>query len=303
MSIQVYILSQNPDSPQVERLKDLFSASMFSLSIMVINEKDKLNPEESERKKIRHALKNCFDEYPESFSIIIKDSSVSIATPEIVEKIIRSTIERDGWDICYLCKWLDRCDLYTNTQRIEDTSLTIVSSQSPNGTQALLFSPHGRNILIGKAQMRDSTENGREFSFNEMSVSDALNKNILNGGLSATCIVPNLFDFDMTLASSMEDMKKALPCQINDNFFSPVPAVKAEEKKSESEDLHGEKKHDSKKEESHGKDRKDSHSPQDDYDHNHNNNNNNSLISQNAAIWLIIIFVLAILILVYIFNN
>jgi hypothetical protein len=206
---------------------------------------------------VRYCLLNSKQTNPGSEVIVIKDSSVSNASPEIVARIVQTNLEMNNYDVSYLCKWMDKCNLYTNKRpitmqnppqqnTINDTqelrspiggsmggiideirsnpdmdipnpvnqtlpanelSSVIVRTQSPNGIQAMIFSTRGRDIILGQLPMR----NGKKFNVN-MPLSDRMNQEIFNGNIVATCIVPNLFDFNLFKSKSVKDYDKLRPC-------------------------------------------------------------------------------------------
>lgn len=116
------------------------------------------------------------------------------------------------YELCYLCKWLDMCQLYTKAEATEELgakqSPSILRTRSPHGLQAVLFSPYGRDMVLGNVRM----SNGAYFTLNKP-LDKKLNEEIYAGNINALCTVPNLFDYDITLnAMTNQDYLKLNEC-------------------------------------------------------------------------------------------
>ena len=83
----------------------------------------------------------------------------------------------------------------------------VVKTQSPHGVQALLFTPGGRDVILGAKPMK----NGDFFKARE-SLSKSLNVHIVKGDLDAFCVVPNLIAYDISLALEDRDYLKVNEC-------------------------------------------------------------------------------------------
>jgi hypothetical protein len=101
----------------------------------------------------------------------------------------------------------------------------IVRTFSPNGMQALMFTPQGRDIAIGYEPMR----NGEYIERNKsVALSVKLNLNIGKRCINAICILPNLFEYNINLAKDLTDLLKLNDCrqpQCLSSNSTPIPFV------------------------------------------------------------------------------
>lgn len=199
-------------------LKNLFTNPLFKVEILNIPEPPSIQPTNNlsgkqitDNYRINKALtisKNNYDTYP---IIVIKDSSITYANKQtiisMIEKVINNNVE---FDIYYLCKWLDMCQKYTDLNLKQETfdGSKIVSTQAPYGIQSLMFTPHGRDIILGIKPMR----NGQMLAIDKP-LSIVLHDEIMNANIKAICTVPNLFNFDISLATHNNDYMKLDECK------------------------------------------------------------------------------------------
>jgi len=126
---------------------------------------------------------------------------------------------RKKWDVAYLANYLDRCDLLKRVKKCEKGLIQWLRTFSPNGTQALLWSPRGRDIVLGRKKMRD----GAYFNFSPLSAQ--LNFNIENKNLIALTTNPNFFFFDIAFAQVADDLLKLCECTQPIEEVKPVTLV------------------------------------------------------------------------------
>ena len=212
--VDVCILTADETAVHVTRLAELFSSPYFNVIFVTIipfaglsNTKDATIGQTINSQRIIDALNTVKGDKP---SIIIKDSSISSSSPDVVESTIRTIVELDKeWDVAYLTSWLDRCDLYANPKRVDNLSNSVVDTVSPNGTQALMFSVIGRRRVMGLADLRG----GGKFLPLDRSIDSALNLAVEKKNLFAVTTVPNLFEFDTLLVTSISDLAKLSNCR------------------------------------------------------------------------------------------
>lgn len=162
--------------------------------------------------------------------IIIKDSSITNLTPfgwksldtlgksntEVLDHLgseeaviggmkrrIKIALDRAHQaDLFFLCKWNDACDKYIDVEGASSVNhgSSLKWSTQPTATQAIMYSPEGRDFVRG-ALMKSTVP-----------LSDMLNSHIARGDLLATVFVPNIIDFDIDLATSNEDYAKLNEC-------------------------------------------------------------------------------------------
>jgi hypothetical protein len=217
--IVVYILTDDVKSERVDVVRKIFSDKLFTVARISINpnisEFDEKNENEHNREseienyRVMKSLEDARLNHRNNNVIIVKDTSITHSSPERVAEMIEYINSSSQFDVLYLCKWLDRCDLYTDKERIMSTGSMVVRTQSPNGIQCIMFTPKGRDILLGKEKMK----NGEYFKLHKgQDLGYSLNREILNANINAHCIVPNLIDFDPTLARANKEYNKSSSC-------------------------------------------------------------------------------------------
>ena len=220
MRIPVYILpTQTPNTST--HLYELFERNRL---FKVVNYNCKgstigISDVVTEANQMVDALENARYNYPHHYCILIKDTSVTNSTPNEIADIILTAIQlnrnnnkKDNWDLCYLCKWLDRCDLYKEVAKIDGIP-KIVKTFSPLGLQAVLYSPNGRDIVLGRRKMC----NGEYFTPISPPLGEQISQEIGLENISAVAIIPNLFDYNIMAAQIDLDVLKLAECRLPDN--------------------------------------------------------------------------------------
>jgi hypothetical protein len=209
-----------PRKEQTKNLINLFEDPIFMVKVFNIpapygigNSDDMSVSQALEAHRVGKVLKHCKKYYPYLNVLILKDNSVSAADKHVLAKTCRAICDEPDWDLCYLCKWLDRCDLYENVRYIRGETITIVQTKSPHGIQALMISPCGRDIMLGKKYMR----NDQMFPTLTKPLDSELNEQIEKDNLYAICTNPNLFMFDVNCSSSISDLAKMSICRRPEN--------------------------------------------------------------------------------------
>ncbi len=212
--VPVYVLSATQGSEQEKRVTGYLQDPLFKVFVVTAqnpaNDNRKFTPAQLDFYRIQKCLEDAAKNYPNSPVLILKDTSISTATPNVIANYVRDMIKisdgKPGWDIAYLASWGDNCQLQKD---IANTSsgYAIVQSFSPQGVQALLIKPSARDTILGKR----SLPNGTMFTLNE-NLSNTLNMLVKEGQLRPALAKPNLFDFDPELAKSEEDRLKAVRC-------------------------------------------------------------------------------------------
>ena len=215
LRIVVCILTTNCHGYKTKLLSDLFCDDLFIVKPFNIpvtknlpRTDDVTEEQAAERYRITKALKYCQKNYPNYPSIVIKDNSISASSSDVITKTCL-TINQLKYDVCYLCVWLDRCDLYKKEKKVKGTTITINETHSPHGLQALMFSPKGRKIVLGMKPMK----NDKPFPTPTKPLDTELNDQIENGNIKALCTTPNLFLFDVSTSDSITDLAKMSVCR------------------------------------------------------------------------------------------
>lgn len=217
MQVAVYIIPETSNPINIERVKLLFENSLFDVNVIErappanLESNDRLNRlEKMEIHQYFEVLSDSLEKYPNRSVICIKDTSITNSSAENIADIVIGAITSGDWDICYLCKWLDRCDMYTQRKRIHGKSTIIAKTYSPYGTQCIMFSPKGRELFLGLQTLNT----GRRFPPLKDSLEVALHQAIISNELNAICVIPNLFNYDITLNSADHiDWNKTSECQ------------------------------------------------------------------------------------------
>jgi hypothetical protein len=153
--------------------------------------------------------------------IIIKDSSISTALPHTLEDVegrkvsgIRNKIEialskATEVDLYFLCRWNDLCDKNENVNLgpSQDPGLELKKSIQPTATQAIMYTPRMRDEL---RQVLDGLV--RSHQTKKKSLGEILNNGVSSGKWRAVVFIPNLVDFDVNLATSVDDFDKLNEC-------------------------------------------------------------------------------------------
>lgn len=149
--IKIFIISDKVES-ELSGVISMFSGKSTSgrtsgnVSVIPVQDNDKYD---TDYFTIYNCLSGTFDS---DYVIMCKDTAVSTSPSsriyDVLETAIQSNTEEpnsiQGFDLFYLAKWADRCDLYTNTRDFQNTGIKIVNSASPNGVLCLMFSPEGK---------------------------------------------------------------------------------------------------------------------------------------------------------------
>jgi len=141
----------------------------------------------------------------ETYLLICKPEVTSSYDPDVIMEVIDDVIddEENKFDMFYLSKWMDRCDLFTN-YREKGPGIHIVDTISPQGFHCILFSPEGiRKILKHYDPKVNPIKNG---------FCRLLNMRIASGKtdetLRAITSDPNLIQYDISKNPSQVDKLK-----------------------------------------------------------------------------------------------
>ena len=223
--VVVYLLTSNVESARTSRAQSLFDSNLYDVNLVNVTPPNDLKNRDKnslENNRFQWALQDAATKYPNSYVIIAKDTSVSSGSANRIASIVSAAINANNkrkhpWDIFYLCNWEDRCDLYNEKQPITDMTTVLVDSLSPHGLQAVMFSPHGRDKVLGRKQLA----NGSTFpilqdnTYSAASLDEGLNNAVKNKHLTAISAVPNVVEYDVTAARGDDDYRKLNRCLTN----------------------------------------------------------------------------------------
>lgn len=203
----VYIIRDEHHEDHRSKVKSIFHSDHFIIEMPEIPLNEDLGSERREAYQVGWSLSDAKEKYKNYPVLILKDSSLCVADKFTVYDVIFSSLKSGKFHVFYLCKWNDKCHLYSRKQKVKGSNSHIVKTQSPYGIQALLFTPEGRDVIIGSKPMKNG-----EFFRARNSLSKSLNKNIAKGYIDAFCVVPNLIAYDIGLASDDKDFLKLNEC-------------------------------------------------------------------------------------------
>ncbi len=123
----VYLLTDCPKRHKVQKLIRYFnSSSFFILKVTNLPPKAEVNinrgmtqEQAIEICRFDQVLTEASDEHPNKYVIVIKDTSIATSSPQSLERTIKKAKEFGEWDVCYLTRWLDLCNLYKDPIEIE----------------------------------------------------------------------------------------------------------------------------------------------------------------------------------------
>lgn len=235
-NLYVYIITNDKYSDDVYKLKKIFRRcdnDNFNCHIYYISKNNyKYNKKRKNRTrneqfdeinsnieyKNKHkldyfyrCLNKSYDLDPNSYTLIIKDSSIyQLENTKLLKKIISDTIDIDDWDIAYLCRWMDiksKINYITNISHIE-----VYNISSPNGIQSLIISPKGRNRLLGIKPLR----NGHDY-FETTDLNESLRSAIEEENLKAIGYNKNIFIYNPSKFNIEKNKHKYIMYKKNKN--------------------------------------------------------------------------------------
>lgn len=221
-TVNVYIISLlKPDEPngisaQSKRLYELFASPIFQTTIVKLDQAPnniKLDypgfGADAKNELYRFILSLRDGAKTNNPVLYITDTSITDADAATIEAIVTSLLTNE-WDICYLSKWLDSCDLYTEKKQINQNGTVLVNAVNPHGIQAIMMRPDrfAVDVATGEVSLKDGTK----VQF-ENSLSQTLQKLITNKKILATTVSPNLFSVDPSTIQKKEDWVKLNECR------------------------------------------------------------------------------------------
>ncbi len=227
MQIPVYILTSDTSSEHVLRLRELFDSPVFEVYVadITIPNNNLATKNISQEKALElyrflYSLDHAAGKYPTSHVLVIKDTSKSDSSPEYIANTLSwiNTNNRSS-DIIYLAKWLDKCEKYQKRRRVPNTMTDLIQSTSPKGTQALFFSPNGRDVLLGKNAMRNS----QPFKVTDKPLGETLTQEIEKGNLVSEVASPSLFNYDVLQSKKQADLLKNNECEVGKSYQQTSP--------------------------------------------------------------------------------
>ena len=161
-----------------------------------------------------YAFKQALEQCSEStFTIFVKDTATTCAQAHSVVETIEEIIEKSSqkqhtFDICYLGKWMDRCDQYEKSWDLTERGLSVYDTFSPHGTLAILFSPSGAKKFMDLPPLKkDTIPLGMVLNHQISHRNQKSEKHFI-----AITTYPSLFVFDVQRATTQFDYYKLTEC-------------------------------------------------------------------------------------------
>ena len=205
MSVVVNIISGKASNSRVNFLKGLFGDPYFIVRVYGDTDASELRSDTPknitclddpdsmfEINQVYEALMWSKDNHPTKPVIVIKDTSISNISSSTMREIVKEAVEDvsiSSYELFYMSKWLDRCHLY---KRVNERG-RFVWIHSPFGVQSILFTPTGRDVILGTQKMK----NGKNFKIMKLPLGQQLNKEIADGNIRAIANPSNVVNFDV----------------------------------------------------------------------------------------------------------
>jgi hypothetical protein len=175
----------------------------------------------NENTAIQNFLQTVYAGNPQSYAMIIRDTSITTADSASVAKYVEQLIESNNagtypFDTCLMGMFLDSCNQYTDTRSIlslssngptdvtTETSTYLSRTMGAKGTEAVLFSPSGMTKYFNDVTKYPS--------FNETMYYAAYGLDGKSGVMRTTSFVPSLYNFNPVWANSISDYVKTSSC-------------------------------------------------------------------------------------------
>jgi len=209
--IPVYIIaSLDPHSSHVAKLSALFDCGYFEVSVVRCED-----DHDNEKRAFLYAFNNAKETGKDDPCIIVKDCMFSNLSSNDMYNLIRTIIGDDleqrsqcsnKFDICYLARYLDKCD---GTVVLPDitTGGSLVTTKSAEGDDAIMYSPKARDLMIEiLSSVQTNTKKHKKHP--HQSISDIIQKQLKAGNLKGVATSPPVIQYN----PSFGDMQKTWEC-------------------------------------------------------------------------------------------
>lgn len=184
----VFVRTADLKSEDFARIAGIFSNGIFRVVPVTVASAPGTSDIKQEHETIKKCLEVAEMKYPHNSMIYIKDNSATYMSPSAIAGLVNCQNQLYDWDLFYFANWLDKCNLYSDMKTLFGDVVT-VKSQAPQGVQAIMMSPRGRRLILGKSQLAD----GQKITFDSsLSLSQGLTQAVTDGKLSAHCAVPSV---------------------------------------------------------------------------------------------------------------
>ena len=148
------------------------------------------------------------------YSLFVKDTSLCSLGPTALARALEELQDTgDKWDLCYLARWQDKCNLYRDPQQLKQSTSYLIRTHYPIADQAILISPRGRRKLLGEEPLVENKQKLNLVHYKQIT------EEIYAGNLVAQVVTPSWFSFNEMFARKNEDYQKTHVC-------APIPQLK-----------------------------------------------------------------------------
>lgn len=210
--IPVYIIaSSDPHSSHVAKLSALFDCGYFEVSVISCED-----DHDNERRAFLYAFNNAKESGKNEPCIIVKDCMFSNLSSNDMYNLIRTILGDEleqqqcgnKFDICYLARYLDKCDGAIVLPDIT-TGGSLVTTKSAEGDDAIMYSPKARDLLIDILSSSQSKKHKKhQPSHPHQSISDIIQKQLRSDHLKGVATSPPVIQYN----PSFGDLQKTWEC-------------------------------------------------------------------------------------------
>lgn len=146
--VTVFLLTSDPHSNRAQLVSDLFSDPLFAVrsTVVALPREHQLSGKGAEAYRVATVLQQARRMQAKSI-IIIKDSSVSVVSPEVMRDVVRAALQ-EAVDLLYLAYWEERCSRFRAGTSIANTTVSLYDAIDPHGFQAVMLSPRAQAMLL-----------------------------------------------------------------------------------------------------------------------------------------------------------
>jgi hypothetical protein len=235
MQLSIYVVTKREDpenNPSLDSLRAMFSAgtegsSNFNYVSLTYMAPVVVSGQSTEYSTVLACLLDALgnvqsyttipegDELPDrQYVMIVKDSAVSTGSSSDLMDLLYTTalMDRDqplnNFDLLYVANACDKCEHFMNRRVISSTGTTLVDTQYPHSTVAMVFSPHGSEVFQGL------TPASSDMSYMTWLVSHikARSSNSTTKFI-AEAMSPPAIDYDVSMPTCHTDFLLANECQ------------------------------------------------------------------------------------------
>lgn len=192
--VQVWIMLGETAPPgNVAQLQTLFSNQLFQVLTY-------RGESENYSGRVKEALTLQQRNNPNNPCIVVKDSSISILTPDLMATYISTALSynqsRPTYSAVYLTHWLDECNRYKSILTLIAGAASLKQTFRPTADQCILMLPDLRDQLLAV----------------EDDIFIWLNSQIASQTIKAATFVPNLVEVDISTIANNNDYFKLNQC-------------------------------------------------------------------------------------------